>query len=767
MNRKVLSCVIIFIFTFLCIVRPVSVNAVEEDLVEENLVSETEEKKEIETEEKKETETEEKKETETEEKKETETEEKKETETEEKKETETEEKKETETEEKTETETEEKTETETEEKKETETEEDDSTLEYGEVYDVQKVKVITTKVDENGDLLSGAKLQILDQSGNVLDEWTSTNSEHETLLPDGTYTLHEVEAPEGYDLASDKEFTVKVEIVELDAGSEASATPCPHYTGTQMYYVEIAGKKHEVYCINQNWDTPDENSKYDGELLNSGSIRDYTKQTVPIDLEDDDVTKVIMSDGPIDVSDQSLSDQELYDKLLDIIYHRHIASEELGKQGLTYTTEEIRFITEVALKNYTNPGITERQYNIKATDALLSAFDEAGVLYKTYEKNGTRYVSYLKHNYRDYVYYPEAPLGQDIVKVDYGKGNSFGQMVAGHWNSYSNTNYLHPDADPTTQAHNAKNKQSDRDTVARYYTLFEYLISNSNPHPDDMHLYIYSSDTTPIDPAGNNNDAKYQNLLGVTGYFEDVKQQEQKIEMKDNYSTEVVEVTIKKVWDDANNQDGIRPKELTVTLSNGDKVVLNEDNNWTEKVTNLPKYEKGKKIEYSWEEMEVDGYKLADVKVDGNITTLTNTHVPEVVNISVYKIWADDENESKKHPENITITLLANGKEYDNVILSEDNEWKYIFSDLAKYDDGEEIEYSILEKEVPEGYVAAYEGDMKTGFIVHNILGEGGDVPPDEPHDNPQTSDNVYFYIISLLISTIGLIVGKIILKNN
>ena len=554
-----------------------------------------------------------------------------------------------------------------------ETKEDEAPeLEYGEVFDIQKVKVITTKVDEDGNLLAGAKLQILDQKGNVLDEWVSTTLEHETLLSDGTYILHEVEAPEGYDLAEDEEFTVKVEIAKLDAGSDASATPCPHYYGTQMYYVEIESKKHEVYCINQNWDTPDEMSKYDGEILDSGSIRDYTKQTVPVGLEDEDVTKVVMSDGPIDISDQNLSDQELYDKILDIIYHRHIAAEELGKQGLEYTTEEIRFITEVALKNYTNAGLTERQYNVKATDALLSAFDAAGVVYKTYERNGVRYVSYLKHNYRDYVYTPDVELGQDIVRVDYGKGNSFGQMVAGHWNSYSNTKYLHPEADPSTQAHNAKNKQEDRDTVARYYALFEFLISNNNPHPSDMHLYIYSSNTTPLDPAGNNNDAKYQNLLGVTGYFEDIKQQEQRIQVEDKYSTEKVDITIKKVWEDYDNESNVRP-------------------------------------------------------------------------------------------EDITISLLANGEIYDTVTLSENNEWNYTFTNLPLYNKGEKIDYTIVEENVPNGYVVFYEGDMKTGFVVRNVLGQGDGEPTEEPHNNsetsnPQTGDNIMLQIEILIISGLGLL---------
>ena len=396
----------------------------------------------------------------------------------------------------------------------------------GEIYDIQKVKVITKKVDSEGNFLSGVTLQILDSEGNVVDEWVTTDEAHETLLPDGVYTLHEVEALDGYDLAEDQEFTVKVEIVDLDSGADFMPEPCSHYGGTPMYYIEIEGKKHEVYCINQNWETPDENSTYDGGILNSESIRDFTKQTIVVDVDPDSIDPVdgrehsgqILSEEPVDVSDQSLSDQELYDKILDIIYHRHNAQEALKELGYSYTEEEIRYITEVALKNYTNSGLTERQFNVDVTETLLNDLDAAGVVYKTY--NDGKKLSYIKHNYRDYVYVEDAAPNESIVRVDYGKGNSFGQMVASHWSS----------------KHGANNSGSEkalaaRATVARYYALYQYLTGDGNPHPSDMNLYIYSSGSIPSDVSINDHDTKYQNLLGVTGYFEDIPQQEQEVVM--------------------------------------------------------------------------------------------------------------------------------------------------------------------------------------------------------------------------------------------
>ena len=69
--------------------------------------------------------------------------------------------------------------------------------------------------------LPGAKLQIIDKNGNVLDEWTTENAQHQinkVLTPGETYTLHEVSAPDGYCVAEDIHFTLndKGEFVKSD-----------------------------------------------------------------------------------------------------------------------------------------------------------------------------------------------------------------------------------------------------------------------------------------------------------------------------------------------------------------------------------------------------------------------------------------------------------------------------------------------------------------------------------------------------------------------
>ena len=73
-------------------------------------------------------------------------------------------------------------------------------------------KVHITKTDITGDKeLEGARLQVIDENGNVVDEWISTNEEHiieGKLVAGKEYTLHEEISPDGYVVANDITFTV-------------------------------------------------------------------------------------------------------------------------------------------------------------------------------------------------------------------------------------------------------------------------------------------------------------------------------------------------------------------------------------------------------------------------------------------------------------------------------------------------------------------------------------------------------------------------------
>ncbi len=80
--------------------------------------------------------------------------------------------------------------------------------------------VKVSKVDvTTGAELEGATIQILDENGNVVEEWTSTTTPHEVkgLKTGKTYTLRETVAPNGYTVTTDTTFTLNADGT-VDAG---------------------------------------------------------------------------------------------------------------------------------------------------------------------------------------------------------------------------------------------------------------------------------------------------------------------------------------------------------------------------------------------------------------------------------------------------------------------------------------------------------------------------------------------------------------------
>ncbi|MBO7503662.1 MAG: Cna B-type domain-containing protein, partial [Clostridia bacterium] len=202
---------------------------------------------------------------------------------------------------------------------------------------------------------------------------------------------------------------------------------------------------------------------------------------------------------------------------------------------------------------------------------------------------------------------------------------------------------------------------------------------------------------------------------------------------------EVVEVTVKKIWDDANNQDGKRPAKLVVTLSNGMTVTLSEENGWTASISDLPKFENGVEIVYTWTEDTLPaGYTLTSNKAEGYVTTLTNSYTPELTEATIRKIWNDANNARKLRPESLTVAL-SNGM---TVVLNEANKWTATITDLPKYENGVEIVYTWSEVKMPAGYKLTSTVVEGTVTAITNSI----------PIDPPPTSDSNVLAVGSCIV---------------
>ena len=126
------------------------------------------------------------------------------------------------------------------------------------VDDTTKVQISKQDIT-TGEELPGATLQIIDEDGNVVEEWVSTDEAHfieGKLIAGKEYTLKEIIAPEGYEIANEIKFTVNAdgtvtEVVMYDEHTPDLETPptvtidTPHTgvsadNGAELYLVATA-----------------------------------------------------------------------------------------------------------------------------------------------------------------------------------------------------------------------------------------------------------------------------------------------------------------------------------------------------------------------------------------------------------------------------------------------------------------------------------------------------------------------------------------------
>lgn len=94
----------------------------------------------------------------------------------------------------------------------------------------------------------------------------------------------------------------------------------------------------------------------------------------------------------------------------------------------------------------------------------------------------------------------------------------------------------------------------------------------------------------------------------------------------------------------------------------------------------------------------------------------------------VLKVWNDEGGEDSR-PEEITVQLLRDGKVFDTVQLTADNNWRHTWTELDA-----ELDWTVVEKE-PEGYTVEVTREGVT-FVITNTP-EDVDIPEDPTPAGP------------------------------
>ena len=212
--------------------------------------------------------------------------------------------------------------------------------------------------------------------------------------------------------------------------------------------------------------------------------------------------------------------------------------------------------------------------------------------------------------------------------------------------------------------------------------------------------------------------------------------------------TEKTKVSVDVKWEDTDNQDGIRPKAVSIRLlANGKKVdetSVTEKEEWKCTFENLPKFYSEKEIVYTIEQKEIKGYKTENRGFD-----VINSHAPETIMIEGVVMWDDSSNKDGIRPQSIDVNLIVDGNTIDTATVSKKSDWKYSFGTFAKYEAGREIVYTIIEENV-EGYTPEY-----YGFNINNTHKADSD-----SSSSPKVGDsnNILLWSIVVILSMIAII---------
>ena len=281
------------------------------------------------------------------------------------------------------------------------------------------------------------------------------------------------------------------------------------------------------------------------------------------------------------------------------------------------------------------------------------------------------------------------------------------------------------------------------------------VITDNN---DNTYTISYGNLNKHINGENTDYKLKEDSITGYTPSAETVKNGET---LTNTHMPETFTLIVTKSWNDDGNRDGLRPgtdlfagklslmKNNTVVEGATPVVRDNGNNTYTIEYANLQKYENGTEINYSVKEDGVDGY-TADKTAAKNGETITNTHTPEVIDITVTTNWVDDNNRDGIRPganDFASKLHLMNGETevagvVPSVVDNNDGTYTVKYTNLAKNAAGTPITYSVKEDAV-SGYTTDNNTALNGGVITNTHTPERTNVVVTKKWDDNNNQDRV------------------------
>lgn len=216
---------------------------------------------------------------------------------------------------------------------------------------------------------------------------------------------------------------------------------------------------------------------------------------------------------------------------------------------------------------------------------------------------------------------------------------------------------------------------------------------------------------------------------------------------------------VTKAWADHDDNDGIRPKSVTVHLydvtddrDTGKTVTLSADNKWTGTFTGLTATaDDGSQAVYSFTEEGAPGYSLTSTRQTDGSVSLTNHHTLAITSISGTKTWVG----GASHPSSVTIQAYdvddPSVTVASTVASGNGDTWDWSIKGLPKYKDhGKTVTYAV--REVRTSDMADFAATVD-GTSITNTYHPKGDLRIDKRTENTTAAADGQAFTMRVLLT--------------
>ena len=171
---------------------------------------------------------------------------------------------------------------------------------------------------------------------------------------------------------------------------------------------------------------------------------------------------------------------------------------------------------------------------------------------------------------------------------------------------------------------------------------------------------------------------------------------------------------------------------------------------WTETIENINSFTSTNNVVNITKEINFvyQNVDTSDTVVENTVTGTINLTTPEkeetvtttneipaeyLTDITVTKVWDDEEDVAQKRPDSVYIVIKEGVVEKGRALVNAENNWTCVFEDLPKYDiAGDEINYTITEEDVNTDDLKFYAEGVQAGSIDQGFTLTNQFAVPDE-----------------------------------